>query len=578
MTPHSGNMTVELEGRGPLIIRPNDYVRQGGEGVIYRLNQTVVKIYHDPDAVRRGGMAEKIKILGRLVHPYIVAPQGCVAGAAGKFIGFYMPYVNGEPLPRTFTNDFRMRAGFGDERAKRLAERMRETIQFAHDNGAVLVDANELNWFVILPGSNGPEPRVIDVDSWAIGRWPAKVIMPSIRDWHTAGFNQLTDWFAWGVVTFQILTGIHPYKGTLAGYKRGDIEARMKANASVFSANVAFSHAVRDFSCIPSPLLDWYQSIFQKGERSIPPSPYASGVGVAPAARVMRVVVKATGALVFDELFHDANDPALRVFPSGIVMLVSRRLVDLLTKHAVATVQSRKAEVVRVGEGWLVADWVLGELHFSFVDERTCSAESLSIALRGHGLVRYENRLFVVTENELVELGFKYLGKPLLSVSQRIQILRPKAAQWFNGVGVEEALGAKFLIAPFGDSSSATVRVRELDGLTPVAAKAGEHFAAVVAVDKSGAYRRFNFAFDRDYRAYQVAKSDADGPDLNLTILPRGVCATITDDGEMIVFVPSSGAIKRVEDQAIKADMLLARWDDKVVYIHEGRVWSVRMK
>lgn len=569
---------MELECRGPLTLRPTDYVRQGGEGVIYRANQTVIKIYHDPEAARRSGMADKIRLLSGFRHPYIVAPQGCVADDNRKFIGLHMPYVDGEPLPRVFTNDFRWRTGFGDGEAKRLVERMRETIRFAHDNGAVLTDANELNWFVILPGLNGPEPRVIDVDSWAVGRWPAKVIMPSIRDWHTAGFNRLTDWFAWGVVTFQILAGIHPYKGTLAGYRRGDIEARMKANASVFSPKVALNHAVRDFSCIPSPLLDWYRSAFQNGERSIPPSPYASGMGVSPSARVMHVIVKTTGALVFDELFHDPNDPALRIFPSGAVMLASGRLVDLATKHAITSVQSRRAEVSRVAGGWLIADWAGNQPHFSFLDERTRFVESLPIVLRGQGLVRYENRLFVITESELAELGFRYVGKPLLSVSQRIQILRPKATRWFDGVGIEEALGAQFLIVPFGENSCATVRVKELDGLTPVAAKAGERFAAVIAADKNGTYRRLDFAFGHDYRAYDVAQSDADGPDLNIAILPRGVCATVIDDGEMIVFVPSSGERKRIQDRAITADMLLAYWDDRVVYIQSGRVWSVRMR
>jgi len=177
----------------------------------------------------REGLVGKIKLLSKLQHKFIVAPTGIVQSKNGKPIGFCMPFSSGEPLPRVFTNDFRVRTGFDDKDASVLVHRMREVVQFAHSNRALLIDANEMNWLAVLAGNKGPEPRVIDVDSWAIGQWSAKVIMPSIRDWHAKQFDQNTDWFAWGIVTFQIYTGIHPYKGKLVGFKPSEMEKRMKA-------------------------------------------------------------------------------------------------------------------------------------------------------------------------------------------------------------------------------------------------------------------------------------------------------------------------------------------------------------
>src|SRR3989344_4396762 len=199
MSVQGGNLKVELEGRGEITLRPSDYVAQGGQGIVYRAHKTVVKIYHDVSAMRRDGLPDKLKLLSGFRHPYVISPEGLVFDQNRRAVGFYMPFTDGEPMSRVFTTAFLRRVGFGDAEAKQIVQRMREVVQFAHQKGAVLVDANELNWLVLIKGSNAPEPRIIDVDSWSIGRWPAKVVMLSIRDWHTKSFNQLTDWFAWGV-------------------------------------------------------------------------------------------------------------------------------------------------------------------------------------------------------------------------------------------------------------------------------------------------------------------------------------------------------------------------------------------
>ena len=69
-----------------------------------------------------------------------------------------------------------------------------------------------------------------------------------------------------------------------------------------------------------------------------------------------------------------------------------------------------------------------------------------------------------------------------------------------------------------------------------------------------------------------------DGPELNLAILPKGVCATIMKDGELDVFVPGSGNVNRAEDDQVATDMLLSNWGDRVVYVQDGELWAVRMK
>ncbi len=576
MAQAKSNLKVTLEGRGTLVLRPSDHIATGGEGSVYRAGGMVVKVYTDPAHMQRDDMAGKIRLLSGLKHPSIVAPHGLALGQSGEPIGYYMPFVPGEPLTRAFTNDFRIREGFGDRETRQLVDRMRETVRFAHGRQAILVDANELNWLVKPGSKNGPEPYVIDVDSWAVGRWPAKVIMPSIRDWQSKGFDEGTDWFAWGVVTFQVFSGIHPYKGSLDGYKRGDLEGRMRAKASVFTPGIGLNQAVRDFSSIPGPLLNWYEAAFQGSERSEPPSPFQTGAPTAKLAPVRRAVATAQGLLVYDKLFDGTGDPAIRVFPSGVVMTKKGRLIDLSTKREIGQPLSRDGEVIRVEGGWLKADWKGGQAEYSFVSN-TLSEEAVSVQASVYRVVRSSNRMFAVTDTGLTELTVRLFARPVLSLGRTWGVMR-HALRWFDGVGVQDALGAMYLVAPFGTESCAYVRVPELDGLRVIAAKAGHRFVSAIAADVNGMYRKLEFAFDSEYRSYTLWQGVTDDPDPNIAILPKGVCATIVEDGELVIFVPANGQTNKVKDHRITTALALANWEDRVVYVSQGEVWQVRLK
>lgn len=572
------NIQVVLEGKGSVTLRESNYVATGGEGKIYKISDSVVKIYHRPEIARQRGMPDKIRLLAKLKHPYVSSPVGLVTTLAGDPIGHHLPYVDGHPLARVFTNDFWQREKFNNKHASTLVDRVRQIVCFAHANNATMVDANELNYFALFTGSD-PEPRVIDVDSWAIGRWPATVIMPSIRDWHAKTFDERTDWFAWGIVTFQIYTGLHPYKGTLDGFDRGDLEGRMKANASVFGKGVRLNRAVRDFSNIPSPLLNWYEATFQKGERVNPPSPFDTSVVTPRAAQVMRAVTTGrSGTLVFDKLLEIVGDPVIRVFHCGVALLSSGKLVDLATKRQMGEIQSRGCEVVKVEDGWLIGELEKREVTFRYVQEGSLKSEKLSLKLNGYNLVSFENRLFVVMDVGLTEVNFSFLGKPLLSASNIPLGAMLNSTKWFQGVGVMDAMGAKYVITPFGASSGTQTRVRELNDLKVVTAKAGNRFVSLIGLDRNGIYRKIEITFDRDYKSHKVWSAETDGPELNLAILPKGVCATIVKDGELDVFVPFNGQLTRVEDNEIGTDMILSNWEDKVIYIQNGAVWSLRMK
>ncbi len=569
-----------LEGLGVLSISPNDHVATGGEGSIYRKAGTVIKLYTDAGKMERDGMSGKIGRLARLNHPFIVGPKGLVLGNKGQAVGYYMNWAEGQPLSRVFTNDFRQREGITDKHAAQLVEHMRDVTRFAHDHATFMVDPNELNWLAVLGGKT-PEPRALDVDSWVIeGNIPATVPkMPSIRDWHSPLVSRESDWFAWAAVTFQVFTGIHPYKGGLDGYKPSEMERRMKDKASVFTSGIRLNQAVRPFDCIPAKLRMWYEAAFQQGERSIPPSPFDTTTVLPKAAKVKRVATTVTGTLVYDQLYRapTSQDHAVRIFSCGLVLLGSGKLYDLDSKRIVGAVSSSTCEVVRVEGYWLIADKKNGTWVFSCINANSLNSTDLTVTLQGHQAVTQGNRMFMVTDQGLMELKLMFFAKPTLSTGQTWGAML-NSTHWFEGVGIQQGLGATFVFVPFSDSACAQVRVKELDRLTPVSAKAGNRFVTVMCVDRNGEYQKFELSFSADYKTYTLWQGEAESPELNLAILPKGVMATIVQDTKLHLFVPSNGSLKTVEDTGISTKMALGNWGDKVVYILDGNVWSVRMK
>lgn len=567
---------VELEGRGEITLRPADHLATGGEGSVYKASSaTLVKIYTDPQSLSRDDLKGKIQLLKKIKHPYVVSPQGLVL-QNHKPIGFYMSYEKGEPLARVCTTAYRQRENFGDRDALTLVDRMKKTVEVAHQSKAILVDANEFNWLVsrVTPE---PEPRIIDVDSWAIGKWPAKVIMPSIRDWHTQGFSEGSDWFSFAVVSFQVLTGIHPYKGNLPGYTPQDMEKRMKEKKSVFSPGIRLNSAVRDFNCIPDQLLEWYKAVFEESERSQPPSPFAKTQKAPHAAIIRRVIGSAGQALVLDLLYQAVNDFPVRIFPCGVVRLRSGALIDLSRKRVLVSHTNDSCEVIEIERGFLVAEIAsTGSLSARLIGVDG-SVSELSSSVTGERLFRSGNRLFIVNAEGLVELSVLQLSKPLL-VTGTLWPVMVNSVQWYEDLGIQDSLGAAYLIVPFAEKALSYIRTAELDGKKIVAAKAGNRFVSLTALNqKSGGYENFRFVFDSAHTRYQVSKSDVLTGDLNLACLPKGVVAEITDDEKLLITVPVNGQEKIVSDGRIDSSWLLGNWADRVVYSNGRQVWSMKL-
>ena len=259
-------MDVWVKGRGKVSLTQGDFVAQGGQGAVYAKGNLAYKIYADPS-----GMIPPAKIheLAALARPAIIRPQDVLLDNKNTPVGYTMTRIqDAVPLCQVFTRAWRDRNNLTPDKMLALVRSLQEGVQYVHERSMLIVDLNEMNFLV---GAKRDEALFIDVDSYQTPGFPATALMDSVRDRHSpAGqFSEDTDWFSFGIVSFQMFIGIHPYKGKHPTLP--DMDARMHQNVSVFSKDVTVPKVCYAFDVIPQIYQQWYRAVFEQGKRCPPP-------------------------------------------------------------------------------------------------------------------------------------------------------------------------------------------------------------------------------------------------------------------------------------------------------------------
>lgn len=570
---------VILPGKGELILQPQDHLATGGEGAVYVKNGMVFKLYLDPQAARARGMADKVTLLAGLRHPFIVAPTDVLLDKRQDLIGYYMPAAAGEALMRVFTSAWRDANGFGDTQAVNLVENMRIAVEAAHGLGAVIADGNETNWL-----ADGVEPRLIDVDSWQIGRFPATAIMASIFDYHRPPPSRESDWFAWGVVSFQVLTGIHPYKGSHPDFRRGDLAARMRANASVLDAKVRLNAAVRDFGVIPNHLRDWYEATFQRAERMPPPSLIGSVVPVGTPRR-LRAVASAAGMLRHERYLTLPGLPRW-VTREGIAILdvagellaydiVRRQPIVGVTSTELARLRKQQAVLMRNAGGlvWLELDRaaVRGRLVAGERDPVPASAVLPALPSVAERLLLLGGRVFALNGDQdmgMIELAIDQLGTRSFLAIRQAWPVRTRSTRYYDGFGLTDCLGTPFVVMPEGAESLLVQRAADLKNYRVIGGYAGGRQCLLIHAIRRADGQLYRLLLRQVGQEFEVAEAAViDEPNLNVAVTERGIALEIADDGELMVWNTQGASVRRIADPALTTGHRLLTLAGGVLYL-----------
>jgi hypothetical protein len=533
----------------------NDFICEGGEGKIYGKGDTIYKIYSDPSKMIPSGKIQELSVLNT---DNILAPKSIITDPKGKEIGFIMRWQKDTvALCKLFTNDFRNRFNVTEDMVSKLVENTKKEIAWVHQQGSYLqVDGNEMNYLV--DSKNFTIPKLIDVDSFKTPSFHPTAQMLSIKDFHTNGFSELTDWFAFAIVSCQLFIGIHPFKGTHPAFKKFDLEGRMKANVSIFNSDVRLPGTVRNLSTIPSNYKEWFVKLFERGERDYPPGSMGNVFNVA-------VMVPSIGSNHFDIEFVAEYDDNIIRYKDGYVF-TTKQIVKGKDK---IYLNSISVEIVNsIPYHQAVKVWIEGNLFKA----QMVTGTTIQTGAIGEDKMVFGDSVFIKSGDKLTEYEFTNLGaNTVCSVASSITVM-PNSTKLFNGIVYQDVLGLPVFMI-FGKSENKNTmclqyRFIELKGYQVLEAK-HEGAILIIVASKGGKFDTFVYKLGQTYPEYSYeCETDTGYYVPNFTVLENGICICITPDDEVRIFNRRMDApdVKVIKDPAVNFDMKLCKDGMKVMY------------
>ncbi len=251
---------------------PSHLIQSGGEGMVFALGDTAVKLYHQPHPQQK----TKLDALMALQWPHnILAPCQLVQNRRGQTIGFQMPKLpdGTQPFKRLSNPIYWQKNSLQIQQIIQLLIQTHQTIASLHHSQIVIGDLNEHNLF-FAPNSPHAPPFFIDTDSYQHGRFPCPVANLNFLDpnlYHVANFGKRpyfttdTDWYAYFVLLIKSLLHVHPYGGTHKQHK--SLQARAQANISILHPSVNYPQRARHPESLSDELLHHLHRTFEQNQR-----------------------------------------------------------------------------------------------------------------------------------------------------------------------------------------------------------------------------------------------------------------------------------------------------------------------
>lgn len=567
-------MNIHVKGKKSVNLTQREFIASGGQGSVYALGGVAYKIYNDPSKMIP---ARKFQELSVLSASNIIRPLDILMDSHNKEIGYSMKHVqHTNALCQIFTKAYRDRNKITNDTIVDLVQNMQQTIKHVHDQKILIVDLNEMNFLV---DGKFKEIFFIDVDSYQTPTYPATVIMESIRDRHCKGnWNENTDWFSFGIVSFQMFVGIHPYKGkhpTLNGF-----DERMLANASVFRKDVTYPKVVLPFNVIPQNYLDWYKAIFEDGKRIPPPKDLVATI-------VLATVRKISGTNNFDiaevytfssEIFDYANI-------GGVKIAFGKDIYINQKQHHIPH-QGESFVCITPKFGKAIAAWIDNNGLLALYD--IVENKQLTGQLHAEQLMTYNGRLYfkngaVLNEMQWIE------GKTLLAAGKAVANVHENATKLHDGVAIQNLLGKYWATITPESNKSYNIALPEISGQV-IDAKYDNNILMVIASQskiqkgKKTAnleYTRFVYRFADNYSKYDVKQATVNNfVPLNFVVLDNGICCAINEDENIVLYrnKKDDSLVKIIDDPAIGGDIRLCKDGNQVMFIQNNTLYTLKMK
>lgn len=559
-----------------ITLSKSNYLTSGGEGNIYEKNGEIYKIFNSP---RENSFNKKLLKLSKIKNQQIAYPKDIFLNNSGEVVGFSMNKVGGAPLVQSFSSVWQHENGFGVSESIELVNKMRDLLLFIHDKNSLVVDGNEMNWMYDL---DTQLPYLIDVDSWQIDEFKATAIMPSIRDWKSNNFSKMSDWFSWAIVSFQVFSGIHPFKGVHPSFKKGDVPSRIKASVSVFNKDVKLNNAVRDFALIPPELREWYKNVFENDLRTIPP------VAIAGAAKtIVNVLNNISDALIY-ELIKEFDFSTKIKFLSEDLFLVFKNksyfIFELSTgKEFVVNmidgtqIDKAKSFVIKKFDALFLVSIIGGVLLIKDISSGICLDSNIS----GSRVFVFNGRIFIdsgVSDTTLSEVSIEKLAntKFILSISG-VWGVYLKSTTFFGNIGITDNFGNYFSFFPDANNGVSIYRLdlaKEYKIINAIGLSSNAMVCFVIHRQTGQMYKKLMYLSND---VFVVLSSDEiDSINGSAAINSKGVIVSNNGD-DVEVVSPNFKMRKTVDGKKIDGYRIFAI-GEKFVYVNEHKIFKISLK
>jgi len=564
-------MKVFVKSKGEVNLTKRDFVASGGEGEIFRKARTAYKIYTGQTPCIPFA---KMQELSEITAPNVIYPKELILNTRSKPIGYTMKHIsNTYALCQIFTKAFKTRNNVTPEIILELVKKMQNTINHIHSKNILIVDLNEMNFLV---DKKLKDIFFIDVDSYQTKSFPATAIMPSIRDRHSSSFNKMTDWFSFGIVSFQMFIGIHPFKGKHPKLKTMD--ERMMANVPVFHKDVKFPRVCMPFDYIPEAYRDWYKAIFHKGDRVAPPS-IAQAVIVIP---VITTLIKSNSNFDIQQLnSYDGNIiNFLSVNGSRVVMtdvgsIYVNGNLESNTKDAHIAITPKQNKIISCNIIY-AEDGESGKLNLVDVNGN----KDIACDINADDIMSYEGRVYIKQDDKLSEIEFIELNNKILVASRVVTNVQENASKMFGGVVIQNILGSCVASVMPQSRTCYQILIPEMKGYQVIDAKYEKNILVVIG-NKKGKYDKFIFKLSEDFKKYELRKvDDISYSGINFTVLDNGVVIYVNEDEDIEIFVNKMGKnnVKVIDSKSISGDMRLYSDGVKVIFAEKEKMYRIQMK
>lgn len=561
-------MEIYVKG-SKITLSQKEFVAKGGEGKVFKRGDTAYKIYDD---LAKMIPLAKIKEFEVLDDPRILKPKDIILNNKKQHLGFTMDWLDDVvALCKLFTNTFRENNNIENDMVIQLVENMKQLTQYIHSKKCLIVDGNELNYLV---KKDFTTPYLIDVNSWQTPSYGATAIMPSIRDWSTDTFTQLTDWFSFGIVAFQLFIGIHPFKGKHNRYRKNDFINRVRDSVSVFNPEVRLPPTTRDFNLIPGAYKDWFYKIFENGDRVGPPiTP-----GDAAQQQVIIKLVQSTGSFEITTIF-EVDDKIIFHNPNLDITKTKNKIYLGKTDYKI----SKGVEVLITPLEQLP---ILVKIKDEQVEFKLLKPgyNLKQINLKVTDMMIVDNQLYLKNKEKLIEIDFRVMSQNILPVIKTVWNIESLSSKLYSNVVYQSVLGKAYLCIPSpnksGKSSFYIKAIPELDEYKIIEAKHQNHICMLIAHYKNE-YHRIIITFDSKFDKYTYRIiNGVDYIPLNFIVLDNGVCINITEDNAIEMFLNriDKPDVKRIEDPDIDNTMRLCKDGTIVKFCKDNKVYSMKMK